>query len=445
MTTKEIHMEQVNEQRVMQKIFWRLIPLLMFLFVIAYIDRVNVGFAALTMNKDIGLNAHTYGLGAGIFFLGYLLFEVPSNLIMVKVGARMWIARILFGWGFVACAMAWVHGPTSFLVTRFTLGVAEAGFFPGVILYLTYWFPARYRARVVSRFMLAIPLSVAVGAPVSTVIMQLNGTLGLKGWQWLFFLEGIPAIVATILVLTVLTDNPAQAKWLTSAEKDWLQEQLATDREHIAVNKTESGAARVFASPMVWAFCIMYFASTSSSYGLTLFMPQIIKSVGFTTMQTGFIMVIPYLIGCGGMLGIGWLSDRFKERKWHFIVAMLIVALAFVSAGLLGKTVAALVLLCAANFGVMGSKGPFWPLPSAYLGGAAAAAGIAFINSVGSLGGFFGPYIVGWASERFGNFSSGLYALGAVAFLGALVTVFAVKNRKATPLPEKAKAAAGTR
>jgi ACS family tartrate transporter-like MFS transporter len=426
-------MESVNEQQVMRKIFWRLTPLMMFLFMIAYVDRVNVGFAALTMNKDIGLNAYTYGLGAGIFFLGYLIFEVPSNLIMAKVGARMWIARILFSWGIVATAMAWIQGPKSFLVIRFILGVAEAGFFPGVILYLTYWFPARYRARVVSRFMLAIPLSVGLGAPISTWIMQLDGAFGWKGWQWLFFFEGLPAVVLPILVLTVLTDKPAKAAWLTDAEKHWLEHQLESDREYVAVKKTEVGAARIFASPIVWAFCIMYFASTSSSYGLSLFMPQIIKQVGFTTMQTGLIMVIPYLIGCIGMLAVGWLSDHFKERKWHFIGTLLIVIIGFVTAGVLGKTITALALLCIANFGIMGSKSPFWPLPSAYLSGSAAAAGIAFINSVGNLGGFFGPSIVGWARERFGSFSGGLYALAAVAFVGMVITLFAVQNRKAAP------------
>jgi ACS family tartrate transporter-like MFS transporter len=436
-------MEQVNEQQVMRKIFWRLTPLVMFLFMIAYVDRVNVGFAALTMNKDIGLNSYTYGLGAGIFFLGYLIFEVPSNLIMAKVGARKWIARILFTWGIVACAMAWVQGTRSFLIMRFVLGAAEAGFFPGVILYLTYWFPARYRARVVSMFMLAIPVSVGVGAPVSTWIMQLIGALGWKGWQWLFVLEGLPAVVLPILVLTVLTDYPAEASWLSEAEKKWLQQQLSSDRENVAVKKTESGVARVFASPVVWAFCIMYFASTSSSYGLTLFMPQIIKQVGFTTMQTGLIMTIPYLIGCIGMLGVGWLSDRYKERKWHFIGTLTIVIIGFVSAGALGMTVASLALLCIANFGIQGSKGPFWPLPSAYLTGPAAAAGIAFINSVGNLGGFFGPSIVGWAREHFGTFSAGLYALAGIAFVGIVVTLLAVQNRKpaAAPVPETSEAA----
>lgn len=425
----------VNEQQVMRKIFWRLTPLLMFLYIVSYLDRVNVGFAALTMNKDVGLNAYTYGLGAGIFFIGYFIFEVPSNLIMAKVGARVWIARILFTWGLVACAMVWVQGPKSFLSLRFLLGVAEAGFFPGVILYLTYWFPVRYRARIISRFMLSIPLSLGIGAPVSTWIMQLDGTLGWRGWQWLFLLEGIPAILCPILVLTVLTDTPEKAKWLTQPEKNWLQQQLASDREYVVVKKTESGAAKIFTNPMVWAFCIMYFASTGSNYGLSLFFPQIIKSVGFSTMQTGFIMLLPYLLGCAAMLGVGWLSDRYKERKWHFIACMLVVTVGFVSAGTLGRTVAALTLLCIANMGIMGSKGPFWPLPSAYLTGSAAAAGIAFVNSVGNLGGFFGPYIVGWARQRFGTFSGGLYGLAIMAFSGVVVALIAVQNRK-TPAPD---------
>ena len=435
-------MDQVSEQRVMRKLFVRLVPFLMMLFIIAYVDRVNVSFAALTMNKDIGLNAYTYGLGAGIFFIGYFLFEVPSNLMLVRVGARRWIARILFSWGLVACAMMWVQGPKSFLALRFILGVAEAGFAPGVILYLTCWFPARYRARVISQWHLAIPLALAVGAPVSTGIMQLNGALGLKGWQWLFLLEGLPALLLPLVVLFVLPDKPSQASWLTESEKRWLERELATDREKIAVKKTESGVGKMFTNPLIWAFGFIYFANVGSNYGLSMFMPQIIKQLGFSTMQTGLIMFVPYLFGCVGMLTIGYFSDRFKERKWHLIASLLITSLGLGVAGLLGPTLGAIVMLCVATIGIMGVKGPFWPIPAAYLSGAGAAAGIAFINSVGNLGGWAGPYMVGWFKYFTDSFKGGLCGLSLLAFSGALMTLFTVKVSKSVPVTQEA--AAGT-
>jgi ACS family tartrate transporter-like MFS transporter len=406
----------------------------MFLFIIAYVDRVNVSFAALTMNKDIGIDVYTYGWGAGIFFLGYFIFEVPSNLILAKVGARTWIARILFTWGITACAMAWVQGGTSFLVMRFLLGVAEAGFFPGVILYLTYWFPARYRARIISRFMLAIPLALAVGAPVSTWIMQLDGALGFKGWQWLFVLEGLPAVLMPIVVLTLLPDNPSKAKWLSESEKLWLQKELDTDREAVAVVKAESSILKVFTNPIIWAFCFIYFANVCTNYGLSMFLPQIIKQQGFSTMETGFIMSIPYVAGCLGMLAIGYSSDYFKERKWHLIASLMITAVGLGIAGWLGSTVGAIAAIIFGAIGIMGCKGPFWPLPSAYLTGAGAAAGIALINSVGNLGGFVGPYMLGWAKQATNSFSSGLYLLAIVAAAGAVLTYITVKVVK---LPAK--------
>ena len=420
-------MENVVEQQLMKKLFLRLTPLLMFLYIIAYIDRVNVSFAALTMNKDIGLDAYTYGLGAGIFFVGYFIFEVPSNLILARVGARKWIARILLTWGVVATGMAWVQGPISFLIMRFVLGVAEAGFFPGVILYLTYWFPARYRARIISRFMLAIPLALGVGAPISTWIMQLDGTLGYKGWQWLYMLEGLPAILGTILVLKLLPDSPGQATWLNESERNWLENELACDREKVAVVKAESSVFGAFANPIIWSFAFIYMGSTIANYGLSMFLPQIIKQQGFSTMQTGFIMAVPYIAGCAGMLIIGQLSDRNKERKWHLIASFMIIAIGLGAAGFLGNTLGAIAAICFAAVGIMGCKGPFWPLPSAYLSGAGAAAGIALINSVGNLGGFVGPWTVGLAKQMTGTFESGLYALALGAFLAAILTFFTVK------------------
>ncbi len=426
-------MDQVIEQKIMRKLFLRLVPLLTLLYIASYLDRVNVSFAALTMNKQIGLSAYAYGLGAGIFFIGYCVFEIPSNLMLVRVGARRWIARILFTWGLCACAMAWVQGPKSFLTMRFTLGVAEAGFFPGVILYLTYWFPARYRARIISRFMLSIPISLAVGAPVSTWLLQLDGTLGLHGWQWLYILEGLPAALLPIAVLTLLPDNPSKASWLSESEKNWLQRELEQDHEKVALTKPTGTIAKVFTNPVILALGFIYFADTGANLGLSMFLPQIIKAQGFSTMQTGFISSIPYITGCAGMLGIGYLSDRFKERKWHVIGCLLMMAVGLGTAGFLGNNVGAIVAISFATIGIMGAKGPFWPIPSAYLTGAGAAAGIAFINSLGNLGGFAGPYMVGVAKRMTNSFSGGLYALALMTFMGAIVTVFAVRLQKTVP------------
>ena len=425
-------MESVHEKAVMRKIFFRLVPLLITLYIISYIDRVNVGFAALTMNKDLGLSPSVYGWGAGIFFIGYCLFEVPSNLLMVRVGARKWIARILFTWGLAASAMMFVQGPNSFLVMRFVLGVAEAGFFPAVVLYLTYWFPARYRGRIISTFMLSIPIALAVGAPVSTLIMELDGALGLKGWQWLFMLEGIPGVLLTGAVLKTLTDDPASAKWLTSSEKQWLQSELDQDVRNSAA--AAGGGAplsvwQVFKHPVILALSFIYFCATATNLGLSLFLPQIIKQQGFTTMQTGFLSAIPYIFGCIGMVGIGALSDYFNERKKFLIATMLIAAVGLVLAGWFGSNIAAIAALCFATIGILGCKGPFWPLPASYMTGASAAAGIAFINSLGNLGGFAGPSIVGIAKDLTNTFGAGLYALGGMALLAAAITMVFVRVR----------------
>jgi ACS family tartrate transporter-like MFS transporter len=440
---KEKFMEQVNEQQVMRKIFWRLTPLMIFLYVVSYLDRVNTTFAALTMNKDIGLDAYSYGWGAGIFFLGYFIFEIPSNLMLAKVGARKWIARILFSWGLVAVAMAWVKGPTSFLTMRFILGVAEAGFFPGVILYWTYWFPARYRARIISYFMLGIPLSFGFGGPISTGIMHLmNGSLGLKGWQWLYILEGLPAVVLPILVLLVLPDKPKDASWLTEPEKRWLEHELESDREKIATKKVEHSVGRSLMNPMVWVLCLLYFCRTGSNYGLGFFMPQIIKAQGYTNLQTGWIMLLPYVIGCIAMVAFGWSSDRRKERRWHLTIGFLLIVVGLWGAGALGTTTASLVLLCVGTIGINGSNPPFWPLPSAYLTGPAAAAGIALVNSVGNLGGLVGPLILGIGKKWTGGFAAGLYGLGCLGVMGAIVTLIAIKSQPgaaAAQTPEKKK------
>ena len=423
-------MPQPVEQQIMRKLNLRLIPFLIFLYVVSYLDRVNVSFAALTMNKEIGLNAYVYGWGAGIFFIGYCVFEVPSNIAMVRFGARRWIARILFSWGLAAGAMVFVQGSTSFLSIRFILGAAEAGYFPGVILFLTYWFPARYRARIISRFMLAIPISLAIGAPVSTWILQhSNGLMGLRGWQWLYLLEGLPALLGGIAVLVFLPDDPAKAAWLSREEKAWIARELVIDAEKID-SVARPGIWEAFRNPVTWLFGFVYFAATGSNLGISMFLPQMIKAQGFSTTQTGFMSAVPYLFGIIGMLAIGQSSDHFKERKWHLIVSLLLIAGGLGMAGYLGNGMTALVLICVASVGIMGCKGPFWPLPSAYLTGAGAAAGIALINSLGNLGGFVGPYLIGLAKHSTNSYSGGLYGLAGACILAVFVTFFTVKVRK---------------
>lgn len=430
------------EKKVMGKVFWRLVPLLMGLYVLSYIDRINVGFAALTMNSDIGLSAYVYGWGAGIFFLGYCLFEVPSNLMLSKVGARRWIARILFTWGTLSTCMALVQGEKSFLVLRFLLGAAEAGFFPGVILYLTYWFPARYRARIISAFMLSIPLSIAIGAPLSTWIMQLDGWYGLHGWQWLFIIEGLPAVLATFVVLRYLTDNPASARWLNAAEKTWLAGQLEADREAAGGVKQSSSLRAVFTNPAILALSFVYFCATGANVGLSFFLPQMIKQQGYTDLQVGFLTSLPYIVGCIGMLVIGYYSDKTKERRLFLVATMLMAAIGLYLAAEFGGNVWSIIALSFAAIGILGAKGPFWPLPAAYLSGTAMAGGIAFINSVGNLGGFVGPYAVGWIRDSTGSFEGGLHALAILGVLAAITTLVFVRGRgpgTPTPAPQPVK------
>jgi len=423
-------MQKLNEEIVVRKIFWRLIPLLMVLYIISYIDRINVGFAALTMNADIGLSAYAYGLGAGIFFIGYCLFEVPSNLFLMRFGARRWIARILFTWGILSCAMALVQGQTSFLVIRFLLGVAEAGFFPGVVLYLTLWFPARYRARIIATFSLAIPLAIAVGAPLSTTLLQLDGVLGFKGWQWLFVLEGLPAVIGAFFVLRLLTDRPEQARWLSPQEQAWLTQELAKDvapANHESVHTLR----KALMSPALLTLAFIYFCAISANLGLSFFLPQIIKNQGYETWQVGFLTSIPYIAGCVGMIVIGQLSDRFAERRGFLALSMLMACGGLAMAGFLITSSWSIVALCVAAIGILGCKGPFWAIPPMYLSGTAMAGGIAFINAIGNLGGFAGPYIVGSLKHGSDSFASGLYALALLAGVAMLVTLTMVRGRPA--------------
>jgi D-galactonate transporter len=414
------------EATTIRKAFVRLMPLLLLCYFLAYIDRINIGFASLTMNKDIGLSAYIYGLGAGLFFWGYFFFEVPSNLILEKVGARRWISRIMVTWGLVSAGMIFVSGPTSFLVVRFLLGVAEAGFFPGVILYLTYWFPAVYRARIIAAFMVAIPASLGIGAPLSTGIMELHGVWGLHGWQWLFLLEGLPTVLLGIVVLAVLPDKPRDATWLTTEQQDWLQGTI--DQENRIAQTTHGLSVwKIFLDPRVLGLAFIYFANTTANLGLAFFLPQIIKGIGLTNVQTGLVTSIPYIMGTIGILLWGYFSDRYNERRISLCLALAVSALGLAGAAYLGSNMSAVALMAVAAIGIYGTKAPFWPLPSTFLTGSAAAGGIALINSIGNLGGFAGPSIVGWVKDSTGSFEMGLYALAAIALLAALCSLLIVK------------------
>jgi MFS transporter, ACS family, tartrate transporter len=387
--------------------------------VVAYLDRVNVGFASLDMNRDLGFSAAVYGLGSGIFFLSYTLLEVPSNLMLSRIGARLWIARIMLTWGVMSTAMIFVAGPISFYILRFLLGAAEAGFFPGLILYLTHWFPARERARAVALFMTATAIAGVIGAPISSALLQLDGAWGLRGWQWLFLIEGLPAILLAPVVLKYLTERPEQATWLTAAEREWLGREMQaehSDTTHAIV--TLRGA---LTSARLWIVSLPYFAIVIAFYGITFWLPQIVqRSSGLGSATIVLLTAIPYVSAAIGMVLIGSSSDRTGERRWHVAVPCLIGAAGFVLTVLAPQTPAAsLTTLSIAAFGIWGTLGPFWTLPTAFLRGSAAAGGIALVNSIGNVGGFVGPFLMGWIREATGSFSAGLLTLAAILVCAA--------------------------
>ena len=407
------------------KVAWRLLPFLLLLYIVAWIDRVNIGIAdaLTTMRADVGLNDWTYGLGAGVFFVAYAFCEVPSNLILARVGARIWIARIMITWGILSVAMLFAHSPVSFGVLRFLLGAAEAGFLPGIIYYLGHWFPSAERARAVSWFMLGIPLSSVVGQPLGGAIIGLDGLQGLKGWQWLFLLEGVPAVVLGIVALFFLTDLPEQARWLTAAQRDWLSRKVRA--EHAAAERSHGiGLKAALLHPTVWLLCVILFACQTCSYGLTLWINQIIKSMGgLTSLQATLIVAIPYMAAAVGMVAIGRSSDRSGERVMHVAVPSAVAAIAFCASAFLVSPVLAIIALSVAAIGDLGTRGPFWALPTRFLAGSAAAGGIALINMMASFGGLVGPAAVGWVRQATGGFTGGLIFLGGVMLVGAITTL----------------------
>jgi MFS transporter, ACS family, tartrate transporter len=422
-------MEPTIERATMGKVYLRILPFAALTYFFCYLDRINISFAALTMNKDLGLDAAIYGMAAGAFFWGYVIFEIPSNMVLEKVGARLWIARIMVTWGLISGATAFCTGPYSFAAIRFLLGVAEAGLFPGFVLYFTYWFPGHHRARINAGFTLALPVAVALGAPVSTALLGLDGLWGLKGWQCLYLFEAVPTVLIGIAVLFFLTDRPEKATWLAPDEKKWLVAGLAEERRQIE-HQHGVGMLRAFWDPKILLLALNYTGIVTASLGMLLFLPQIVKQLGFSNMNIGWLTMIPYGAGAISMVFCGWLSDRIGDRRWSLFWTCLISAAGLIIAGLGVGTLWALIGMTIAAIGFYGTKGPFWSIPSMWLTGTAAAAGFAWINSLGNLGGFFGPSIVGWAKNLTGSFAGGLYALAACALASAIISLFWIRVPK---------------
>jgi MFS transporter, ACS family, tartrate transporter len=395
---------------------------------------VNLGFAGAEFSKDLGLSKSVFGFGAGLFFLAYFLFEVPSNLLLERFGARRWIARIMVSWGIVAGAMALVTGIWSFYSLRFLLGLAEAGFFPGVILYLTYWFPREYRARVVGIFMVAIPVSTFLGSPISGAILDVHGFLGLRGWQWLFILEALPAVLLGLMVLAWLPDRPADARWMPQEECDWLERRLAAERAETAYEKRLS-IWQIMSDKRVAVLGLVYAGSTATNYGLSFWQPQIIKSFGMDNFHAGLINAIPYVVGSLAMLGWGRLSDRVGERVWFTAISLIVSGVGLASCFGMHALVPTVVALSFALVGCYALKGPFWALSTEWLGPRAAAAGIAQINALGNLAGFIGPFLLGWIYDVTGSYALGMLPMIALAFVGGIAVVTMGKRPAAALRP----------
>ena len=406
----------------------RLLPFLFLLYVVSYLDRINVGFAALQMNAALGFSSVTYSFGAGIFFLSYTLLEIPSNVILARVGARLWIARIMITWGLISAGMMFVHSATAFYVLRFALGAAEAGFFPGIIYCLTKWFPRRERARAIAGFMTAVVVAGIVGGPISGALLSLDGVGGLAGWQWLFVVEGLPAVVLGVVVLRVLPGQPSEARWLTPEEQLALTTTLLA--EEASPESTVHSIRSALTSGRVWLLATVYFTIPVMLYAFGFWLPQIVRSAsGAGDFAIGWLSAIPYAVAAVGMVVIGRHSDRTGERRWHIALTAMIGGAAFALTGFVHGTAFVMTTLSIAMLGLASMLGPFWAFATSFLGGIGAAAGIALVNSVGNVGGFVGPNIIGYVQQATGGFTGGLVAIGAVLAAGGLL-VLAVNTPK---------------
>ena len=406
-------------ERTLAKAFRRILPFIFACYVISYLDRTNVGFAALTMNKDIGLTAEQFGFGAGLFFIGYFLFEIPSNLIMQKVGARIWIARIMITWGIFSMATAFVVGPKSFAAARFLLGLAEAGFTPGIYLYFTHWFPGKWRAKVTAAFLVGIPVANMIGSPISGALLELGGLHGLRSWQWLLLIEGLPAVLLGIACLFVLSDRPEKATWLTDDEKTVLARRLAMEQRDIA-SKHGATLRDAMTNWRVFVLAFINFCGIVGSIGVGLWMPQIIKQFGVEHTVVGWLTAIPYALGAVVMLWWARVANRAQNRVPYVAAALVVAAVALAASTALDAPALKLAALCVTVSGILAFQATFWAIPSTFLTGRAAAGGLALIVSVGNLGGFVGPSMVGAIKQYSQGFTAPLLAVSAVLIIGAL-------------------------
>ena len=407
----------------MRRVTVRLVPFLMICYVVSFIDRVNLGFGALQMVRDLHLSSTTFGLGGGIFFLSYFLFEVPSNLVLARVGARVWIARIMLTWGVLAAAMAMVTGAHSLYAMRFLLGAAEAGFFPGVMLYLTYWFPSEYRARIIALFTVAIPVSGFLGSPISAALLGVDGWLGLRGWQWMFIIEGIPAVVLGVLCLFTLTDRPAEARWLSNEQRRWLQQRLDDDRKPQS-RISHRSLWQVLWNRHVLVLSLVLAGSTAVSSGLQLWQPQIIKAYGLTNMQTGLLNSIPFALASIVMIAWGRRSDVTGERIWHAALPLMLASVSLAAAIAFDSLASTVVILCLASIGIYAGKGPAWAVSTEWLSASAAPAGLAQINAISNLAGFGTTYAMGAIRDATGRFSPALMPLVGLSAAAAAAIIW---------------------
>lgn len=408
-----------------RRISFRLVPFLMLGYLIAYIDRSNVGFASLQMNDDIGLSSAVFGFGASIFFIAYVVFEVPSNILMEKFGARVWIARIMISWGVVSAATALIVGPSSFIAMRILLGVAEAGFFPGVILYLTYWFPPAYRARVVAWFAVAIPLSSIIGSPISGYLLGLDGLFGLRGWQLLFLIEGLPAVILGIIAMFVLPSHPKDAKWLPSAERDWLENKLA--EETIVEQSERLPLMKILLSPKILILALVYASTAAISQGLSLWQPQMIKSFGLTDVQVGWINAVPFAVAVIVMLLWSRYSDKTRKRVMSTVVPMCVAAVGLIFIPWAVSLPLFMIVVSIVLMGTYASKGPFWSLSTEWMGKREAVAGVAMVNALGSLAAFGGNWVIGAIHDNTGSFGLSMLPLMILGFVSSAVLIIAAR------------------
>ncbi|QBC32354.1 MULTISPECIES: MFS transporter [Pandoraea] len=429
------------ERQTLRKVVWRLVPFLMVCYLLAFIDRGNVGMASLQMNHDLGMSARVFGFGSSLFFISYFFCEVPSNLALQKYGARLWIARIMITWGIVSAAMALVHNATSFYILRFLLGAAEAGFFPGVLLYLSYWIPTSYRARIVATFMVAIPAASFIGSPISALLLQMDGVAGLRGWHWLFILEGVPTILLGIACLFLLTNKPKDAKWLNEDERTWLANTLAA--EHKAPKKVASmPLTKLFRNRYVLCLALVDTCASAAGSTLSVWQPQLLKSFGLTVMQTGLLNAVPYALSSVLMVYWGRRSDRLGERRWHTVVPMLLIGLGLFGTSLSGSLAPTLCMLCAVLVGAYSFKGPFWALATDMLSNSAVAAGLATVNAIANLlGGGLMVNVYGWVKAATGSYALALMPLAVLTLVSVATLLLLTRKGGESQLTGKTEAA----